>query len=79
MMCDNAAWTSGTIKGTLAGRGNRCPVGQSGFPENVMQVILHGAGRDAEPVRDLLVAESSSNQLCNLSLALRESVEPRIR
>ena len=44
-----------------------------------MQVILHRAGRDTKPVRDLLVAEASSNELRNLSLALRKIGEPRIR
>ena len=44
-----------------------------------MQVILHGAGRNAEPVGDLLVAESPGNELGDLPLASRKACEPPIR
>ncbi|HWC73214.1 MAG TPA: hypothetical protein VG454_04685 [Gemmatimonadales bacterium] len=52
------------------------PVGrrESGeFAEHVVHVTLHRVGRDVEPLRDLLVAESGGNELANLLFALRQS------
>jgi hypothetical protein len=44
-----------------------------------MQVILHRADRDAEPIRDPLVAESPRDKLRNFALTTRKSDQPWIR
>ena len=43
------------------------------FAEHVVHVALHGVGRDVEPLRDLLVAESCGDQFLDLLLPLRKA------
>ncbi|HXM38357.1 MAG TPA: hypothetical protein VN908_06830 [Gemmatimonadales bacterium] len=54
--------------GTAVGRGQR---GQ--LPQHVVDVTLHGVGRDVEPLGDLLVAEPGGNQILDFLLPLGQA------
>jgi hypothetical protein len=55
------------IAGAAIRRGERGQLAQ-----HVVHVTLHGVGRDVQPLRDLLVAESRRDELFDLLLALGE-------
>lgn len=75
----DSASRSGGADWSSAHGSDRSAIRKSSFLKNVMHVVFHGTGRDAQAIRDSFVAESLGNELRDFALAWGQQRQSRVR